>query len=186
MILERAKLNTRTPFFNPAALEDLSSYVQTCDEVMHEAARGVLVAFDRMAVLDLTKKRPGKESAVKDPKIYLSFQERTRWPLFQQRIKVMMEALMHAKLDLTLHILVYWTVWEAESRRKFVSSLPHEAMQTNPNTLDLNRLSLAPSPPLTVHPSSPISGTAKSAAIRNYPNHPSSNPVSSFLATPLH
>jgi hypothetical protein len=121
MILSRAQLNTRTPFFNPSALDEVSSYVETCDEVIHEAARGVIVAYERLNTLNLIKKSQseGKQGAHQQEKIGLSFQERTRWPLFQHRIKIMLEALMNTKLDLTLQILVYWVVWEAESRRKY-------------------------------------------------------------------
>ena len=118
MILARAQLNFRAPFFNPSALEDIAGYLQTCDEVIHEAARGVLLAYERLDALKLIQKSPKNELSRLQEKVYLSFQERTRWPLFQHRIKIMMEALMNAKLDLALHVLVYWVVWEAESRRR--------------------------------------------------------------------
>jgi len=118
MILARAQLNFRSPFFNPSALEEISSYLQTCDEVIHEAARGVLVAHERLQALKLLRKTSKNQMSEQREKAYLSFQERTRWPLFQHRVKTMMEALMNAKMDLTVHILVYWVVWEAESRRK--------------------------------------------------------------------
>jgi hypothetical protein len=118
MILARAQLNFRSPFFNPSALEEISNYLQTCDEVIHEAARGVLLAYERLDALKLMQKSSKSELPREKEKVYLSFQERTRWPLFQHRIKIMMEALMNAKLDLTLLILVYWVVWEAEFRRK--------------------------------------------------------------------
>jgi hypothetical protein len=118
MIFTRSNLNFRAPFFNPSALEDMSSYLQTCDEVIHEAARGVLIAYERLYALKLIRKGQKDQISKPSDKVYLSFQERTRWPLYQQRVKVMMEALVNAKLDLTLHILVYWVVWEAESKRK--------------------------------------------------------------------
>ena len=117
MVLTRTQLNPRNPFFNQAALENIMNYIETCDEVIHEAARGVLIAYERLEELKLLEKHRENPGATKD-KMYLSFQERTRWPLFQQRVKFMMEALMNAKLDLTLQLLVYWIVWEAESRRK--------------------------------------------------------------------
>jgi hypothetical protein len=118
MILARAQLNIRAPFFNPAALEEMNGYLQICDEVIHEAARGVIVAHERLQALKLIRKGSKNQASQQIDKAYLSFQERTRWPLFQQRVKTMMEALMNAKMDLTVHILVYWVVWEAESRRK--------------------------------------------------------------------
>jgi hypothetical protein len=117
MIFTRAQLNPRNPFFNPSALGDMATYLETCDEVIHEAARGVLIAYERLAALQQLDK-PREGPVLSTTSVYLSFQERTRWPLFQHRIKLMMDALMNAKMDLTLHLLVYWIVWEAESRRK--------------------------------------------------------------------
>lgn len=118
MILTRSSLNSKTPFFTDSALEDIISYIETCDEVFHEAARGVLVAYERLNTLKLI---PSKEKA-KAPgireKIGLSFPERVKWPLFQQRVKLMMEALVAAKMDLATSIFVYWVVWEAEAHRK--------------------------------------------------------------------
>lgn len=117
MIIARAELSSSSPFFNPSTVEDIRALIETFDEVIHEAARGVLVSHERINFLGLMK---GKEdgNTEKREKICLSFQERTLWPLFQHRIKIMMEVLVNAKLDLTVHILVYWTVWEAEARRK--------------------------------------------------------------------
>lgn len=116
MVLTRARRNFRMAFFNAEALQGIEDCVEICDEIFHEAARGVLVAYDRLKVVG-PKEEKGK--AVED-KVYLSFDERTRWPLFQRRTGMMMEALMNAKLDLTLHLLVYWVAWEGESRRRYV------------------------------------------------------------------
>jgi hypothetical protein len=118
MIMKRSTINSKTPFFTDAALEDIISYVETCDEVIHEAARGVLVAYDRLNTLNLRPSKEKMQDTNPREKIGLSFQERTKWPLFQQRTKLMMEALVAAKLDLSLIILVYWVVWEAEARRR--------------------------------------------------------------------
>src|ERR1700712_5025053 len=95
MIIARAELSASSPFFNPSTLEDIKSIIETFDEVIHEAARGVLVGHERVESLGLMK---GKQagSTVKKEKLQLSFQERTQWPLFQQRIKIMMEALVNA------------------------------------------------------------------------------------------
>jgi hypothetical protein len=116
MIIARAELSSSSPFFNPSAMEDIKSLLETFDEVIHEAARGVLVAHERIDALGLLRR--DVNGIEKREKICLSFQERIIWPLFQHRIKFIMETLVNAKLDLTLHILVYWIVWEAESRRK--------------------------------------------------------------------
>ena len=104
-------------FFNTEALQEIEDYVEICDEVFHEAARGVLVAYERLRVVRPATKKNEKGRA-SDDKIYLSFDERTRWPLFQRRTSMMMEALMNAKHDITLHLLVYWVAWEGESRRR--------------------------------------------------------------------
>jgi hypothetical protein len=115
--LTRARKNLSSSFFNDAAWKDIEDLVETCDDIFHEGARGVLVAFERMKEL-----RPkNKESQSTDQKIYLSFGERTRWPLFQARVRSMMEALLNAKMEITLHILVFWLSWESETRRRLVN-----------------------------------------------------------------
>jgi hypothetical protein len=118
MILKRTSLNSRTTFFTDTALEDMISYVETCDEVIHEAARGVLVAYERLHTLNLRPSKEKMRATTPREKIGLSFQERNKWPLFQQRTKLMMEALVNVKLDLSLSILVYWVVWEADEHRR--------------------------------------------------------------------
>jgi hypothetical protein len=90
--------------------------LETCDEILHEAARGVLVEYDRMRALKPNANDKGKAQKAGE-KIYLSFQERANWPLFQRRVTNMMEGLMNAKMDLTLTILVFWVHWEQENRR---------------------------------------------------------------------
>jgi hypothetical protein len=117
-------------------MKEIEEYIETCDEVFHEAARGVLVAYDRIKVLrpktkDKTQQRDKVDEFVEGLKngrvekiekkpepLQLSFQERVRWPLFQRRMVLMMEGLMNAKQDLTLHLLVYWVNWEHEHKKR--------------------------------------------------------------------
>jgi hypothetical protein len=100
--------------FNAAALAELQEAVEVCDEVFHEAARGVLVAYDRLKTLKLSSYKQAKSGE----KIELSFDERVRWPLFQKRVSNMMGVLMDSKSDIMLHLLVYWARWEDENRRR--------------------------------------------------------------------
>jgi hypothetical protein len=115
-------------------MKEIEDYIETCDEVFHEAARGVLVAYDRIKLLRPKSKSKPKDKvddfvdSLKNGKVemmekkpealQLSFQERLRWPLFQRRMTLMMETLLNTKQDLTLHLLVYWVNWEHEHKKR--------------------------------------------------------------------
>ncbi|KAF2670655.1 hypothetical protein BT63DRAFT_439640 [Microthyrium microscopicum] len=121
-IIARAEMNFRISFFNNEALKEIEDFIETCDEVFHEAARGVLIAYDRIRVLR-PKPVAGKTNPAAMDAISIGFEERIKWPLFQRRMGSMMEALMNAKMDLTLHVLIYWVSWERDTRRKSTSSI---------------------------------------------------------------
>ena len=135
--LARAKQNSHSSFFNADAMKEIEEYLDTCDEVFHEAARGVLVAYDRLRAIrpkeNTSRRKEGEKgeegqiaSKTKQTNnkqlvaeiICLSMQERAQWPLFQKRVRSMMEVLIEAKTDLILQLLVYWISWEQENRRR--------------------------------------------------------------------
>lgn len=124
-ILARSQRHGRRALFDVNALEELHESIEVCDEVFHEAARGILVAYDRLKEIKQPKPKPGKDSELEREKVYLSFDEQTRWPLFQKRVGSMMEVILDAKLDITLHLLVYWVRWEGENRRRYATFHGH-------------------------------------------------------------
>jgi hypothetical protein len=138
-VLSRSHHQGRGALFNAAALTELLEAVEVCDEVFHEAARGVLVAYDRLKTLKLASYKQAKSGE----KIELSFDERVRWPLFQKRVSSMMGVLMDAKSDVMLHLLVYWARWEDENRRRCVVMMSRDlTMHTDHNRQIQNLLVL--------------------------------------------
>jgi hypothetical protein len=115
VVVTRARKNISASFFNETALKDLCESIETCDEIFHEAARAVLVSYQRVKEI---KSKEGADKSSTDKKVYLSFGERSQWPLFQGRVRSMMEALVNTKMDIALHIMVYWVSWEAENGRR--------------------------------------------------------------------
>lgn len=80
------------------------------------------MAYDRLKALRPQPEKGSKgkpvKSIISQEKIGIGFEERVRWPLFQHRVKQMMEGLMNAKMDISLIVLVFWVNWEKENRRK--------------------------------------------------------------------